>query len=142
MPGISCRFLMVCKAGSSFWSEKVYVIQYSPFIVFILLMLSACTVDIESSFIGRWSMERIEYSDGSHTVPEGNNAVTFSDSHIIEHIDGHGNRRYSYSRSEEVLTVMDDTSEMEWVILNQGQDHMEIETPIGVYVLSRQGRWH
>ncbi len=37
---------------------------------------------------------------------------------------------------------MDDTSEMEWVILNQGQDHMEIETPIGVYVLSRQGRWH
>ncbi|WP_345423815.1 hypothetical protein [Halioxenophilus aromaticivorans] len=82
-------------------------------------------------------MVEIQYDDGASKQLEEGNAVVFEPSEVVEQIKGSGNRRYPYKASGNTLILNVGATEVNWEIVLFEPNAMEINTPIGMYKLSR-----
>lgn len=101
------------------------------------LVFSAGCISDESSILGRWHMVSIDYGDGSEKILGGENSVVFEEKHIVEQIEGFGNRRYTYVKKNSQLILKSGGEDVIWTLVGQSQDSLKIDTPIGIYNLSR-----
>jgi len=82
-------------------------------------------------------MTGIIYEDGSINMLGPGNYVAFANDNIVEGIKGQGKRRYPYTRLGEALKLVVDDGEVLWFVVKQTNDELNIDTPIGRYLLIR-----
>ena len=114
--------------------------KYFLLCIFILLNLTACVPDTEqsqSNIHDTWVLEKIVYDDESVNALEKGNFVEIQQDHILEVIKGHGKRRYSYTQKNEILRLTSGHDVITWEIIQLDDQILQIETPIGLYVLTR-----
>jgi phosphoribosylformylglycinamidine (FGAM) synthase PurS component len=105
--------------------------------LFALILASCSNANESDDLFGRWVMTEIVYDDGSVNQLEAGNFVDINANTITEVIKGYGNRQYSYTRQDKVLTLTVDDEQITWQILSEATHRLEIATPIGKYALTR-----
>jgi len=114
--------------------------KYLGLLFFLIFNLTACVSKSENESQGiyyQWTLEKIIYDDESINRLEQGNFVQIHQDYILEIIKGHGNRRYAFSREQDVLTLISDNNHVIWEIIKQDRKELQIQTPIGLYVLTR-----
>lgn len=110
--------------------------------LFFSIFIIACTFNtgVESnSYYGKWTLNKVVDEDGDFRdfTKEPGNFVHIKKSEVSEIIAGHGVRSYSYTQRSNVLTLTSGTHDFIWTIVESSEHSMEIDTPIGRYVLTR-----
>ncbi|WDE04347.1 hypothetical protein SG34_023865 [Thalassomonas viridans] len=106
----------------------------------VFMNITACVSEPESAEQGiydQWALEKIIYDDESINRLEQGNFVQINEDYILEIIKGYGNRRYSFSRDKEILTLVSENDRVIWEIIKYDTRELQIKTPIGLYVLTR-----
>lgn len=115
------------------------VFRYRFLIMTVFLLLSACINNSNKNedISGLWDINQVLYeSGGSRQLGEGNQ-VEISEDNIVEIIKGYGTRSYRYKRKQSTLTLIAGDEPVIWEILELNSKVLKVETPIGVYFLSK-----
>ena len=83
-----------------------------------------------------WAIEKVVYEDGSENVLDSGNFVEIDAQDVVEIFATAGKRRHGYVRKGDVLSL---DSGSTWMILEQAESRLRIQTPIGQYHLRRDG---
>ena len=110
--------------------------------IFSSILLVACASNTEAgsnSYYGKWTLNKVVDEDGDFRdfTKKPGNFVHIKKSEVSEIIAGHGVRSYSYTQRGNVLTLTSGTHDFIWTIMESSEHSMEIDTPIGRYVLTR-----
>lgn len=110
-------------------------------IIFSILM-AACssTTEVEhTGYYGKWTLNKVVDEDGDFRgfTNHPGNFVHIKETEISEIIAGHGVRSYPYTQSGDVLTLISGGIPINWIIVISTENSLEIDTPIGRYILSR-----
>ena len=110
--------------------------------LFFSIFITACISNTEvekNTYYGKWTLNKVVDEDGDFRdfTKEPENFVHIKKSEVSEIIAGHGVRRYSYIQRGNVLTLTSGTHDFIWTITESSEHSMEIDTPIGRYILSR-----
>ena len=110
--------------------------------LFLSVFVVACTSNTEvenNSYYGKWTLNKVVDEDGDFRdfTKEPGNFVHIKKSEISEIIAGHGVRTYPYTQEGDVFIVTTGTHNVIWTIVESSEHSMEIDTPIGRYVLTR-----
>lgn len=106
----------------------------------ILLMACVSSSEVDSNtYYGKWTLNKVvdEGGDFRDFTKEPGNFVHIKKSEVSEIIAGHGVRSYSYIQRGNVLTLSSGTHDFIWTIMESSEHSMEIDTPIGRYILTR-----
>ena len=109
-------------------------------LILVIFLLGACSIlnsNPENSILGEWVVDQIIYDDGSVRVLEEGSRVVFDQGRLTEIITGHGKYSYSYNRNNQRITLSVSDEEVEWYIIKQTKQALQIKTTIGLYNLSK-----
>ncbi len=109
-------------------------------IISLFIVACASTTEVENTgYYGKWTLNKVIDEDGDFrdftNLP--GNFVHIKKSEISEIIAGHGVRSYPYTKNGDVLTLISGGVHFNWIIVVSTQRSLEIDTPIGRYILSR-----
>ena len=110
-------------------------------IIFSLFIVAcASTTGVENtSLYGKWTLNKVVDEDGDFRdfTNHPGNFVHIKQSEVSEIIAGHGVRSYPYSKNGDVLTLISGGVPINWIIVVNTERLLELDTPIGRYILSR-----
>jgi hypothetical protein len=109
---------------------------------FCVLLTLACSVEKDTEkyeIFGKWALKQVAYPDGTHKEFEINsgNYVEIGRGYVVEIMAEDGETNYSYSRQGNNLNLLAGDEIVTWVIGKHEKNEMEIDTPVGRYILSR-----
>lgn len=106
---------------------------------FILLYsIIACANTEQAALIyDKWALEAIIFDDGSKNNPGAGNFVEVTPDYITEVISSMGSRQYPYLKEGNLLTLTVGDEVVRWEIVEVGEEHLHIQTPIGRYIFRR-----
>lgn len=118
------------------------IIQSIIICIFISLSLTACASKSEvdgNSYYGKWTLNKVIDEDGDFRdfTKEAGNFVHIKEAEVSEIIAGHGVRSYLYSQQGNVFKLTSGPHNFTWTIVESSEHSMEIDTPIGRYILTR-----
>ncbi|MFT7110991.1 MAG: hypothetical protein ACI843_002668 [Psychrobacter glaciei] len=126
-----------------YWGD-CYLLNIKSIIIciFASFLLVACASNTEvgsNSYYGKWTLNEIIYKSGRSRVftKEPRNFVHIKETEISEIIVGHGVRSYPYTQEGDVLILISGGEPDIWSVVESTEHSMEIDTPIGRYILSR-----
>jgi len=105
-----------------------------------MLSLTACVTVPDHGKLDiydTWALEKIIYDDGIVKVFEKGNFVQIHKDYMLEIIAGYGNRRYPYTRKNNILSLTSGNEIITWEIVQYRNHELQIKTPIGLYILKR-----
>ena len=110
--------------------------------IFISLSLTACVLGAEiegASYYGKWRLIKVVYDDGDYKdlSNKPGHFITIDKTEVSEIMAEYGVRTYPYTQEGNVLTVTSGSRNVFWTIVEKSEHSMEIDTPIGRYVLTR-----
>ena len=110
--------------------------------IFFLIFIVACASNTEvenNSYYGKWTLNTVVDEDGDFRdfTKEPGNFIHIKKSEVSEIIAGHGVRSYPYTQDGDVFTLISAGVPITWTIVESSEHSMEIDTPIGRYVLTR-----
>lgn len=91
------------------------------------------------SYYGTWTIMKVVLKNGE--IKDLTNGpidyVHIRKSEIAEQISGYGIKNYNYIETDNTLIVMAGNRVSTWKIIENTRNTMEIDTPIGRYILTR-----
>lgn len=118
----------------------VNLFKHYIFFVVLCFNFTACATDAKPKKIeiyDSWKLEKIVYADKSINELEPGNFVQIHKNYILEIMKGYGERRYSYTKQGKILDLAAENETVIWKITRHNANELQIETPIGLYILTR-----
>lgn len=119
---------------------RLQMLNTTPLITIVIaltFLIGGCQNPDDVAILGHWNMTAIRYEDGSEQALSGANAVIIDSDHVTEVYEGQGRRRYPYRRNGTILWLDAGGSRVNWTVVSQGDKSLELDTPIGTYLLTR-----
>lgn len=118
------------------------IIQSIIICIFISLSLTACASKSEvdgNSYYGKWTLIKVVYDDGDFKDLSNTSGhfINIGKTEVSEIMAEYGVRTYPYTQEGNVLTVTSGPHDFTWTIVESSEHSMEIDTPIGRYILTR-----
>lgn len=110
--------------------------------IFLSILLLACASKTEvegNSYYGKWTLNKVIYESGRFKDLSNKPGyfINIGKSEVSEIMAENGVRTYPYTQEGDVFTVTSGTRDVTWTIVESSEHAMEIDTPIGRYVLTR-----
>ena len=110
--------------------------------IICLIFISACTSNTEpknNGHYGKWTLLKVVYEDGDFKdlSKETGHFIKIGKTEVSEIMAEYGVRSYPYTQKGNVLNVAYVGGDDTWTIVKSSEHTMEIDTPIGRYILSR-----
>ena len=120
----------------------MYNIKLTIILTLLSIFIIACSsneVTKTNGYYGKWTLLKVEYEDGDFKDlrNKAGHFINIGETEVSEIMAEYGVRTYPYTQEGNVLTVTSGTRNVFWTIVKSSEHAMEIDTPIGRYVLSR-----
>jgi len=106
----------------------------------ILLMACASTLEVDvNNYYGKWRLIKVVYDDGDFKdlTNKSGHFINIGKTEVSEIMAEYGVRTYPYTQEGNVFTVTSGSRNVFWTIVEKSEHSMEIDTPIGRYILTR-----
>lgn len=106
------------------------------------IFIVACTSNKEvesNSYYGKWTLIMVVYDDGDFKdlTNKSGHFINIGKTEVSEIMAEYGVRTYPYTQEGNVFTVTSGSRNVFWTIVEKSEHSMEIDTPIGRYILTR-----
>ncbi len=110
--------------------------------VLLSVFIVACTSNKEvgsNAYYGKWTLTKVVYDDGDFKdlINKPGHFINIGKAEVSEIMAEYGVRTYPYTQEGDVLNVNYGSGIDIWTIVESTEHSMEIDTPIGRYVLTR-----
>lgn len=106
---------------------------------FLIIAYSSNTEIEGATYYGKWRLIKVVYDDGDFKdlSNKSGHFINIGKTEVSEIMAEYGVRTYPYTREGNVLNVAYASGHDTWTIVKSSENSMEIDTPIGRYVLTR-----
>lgn len=110
--------------------------------VLLSFFIIACASNTEiegASYYGKWRLIKVVYDDGDFKdlTNKSGHFINIGKTEVSEIMAEYGVRTYPYTQEGNVFTVTSGSRNVFWTIVEKSEHSMEIDTPIGRYILTR-----